>query len=252
VSFYVPSANNTISTASPTITVWDLDPTIPTSSVLNVYGNLPENSHYYNWEIAAQKRSSSGRWTLMASFNYTWNYVRNYTSGFGTGSSFTPNQLINTVGCSNSSPCTADGMAEYYNWQGKVFSTIKLPWRFKLSPILRLQSGIPFGRFFSTSGIKPVAGSPPNIVEPALRVNYTVLAEPFGAERTPTIGLFDIRMEKDFEFKERYILTGFFDLYNIFNTNSDQAVTAAAGSSFLAPSNITPPRIARVGVKFQF
>ena len=88
----------------------------------------------------------------MGSFNYTWNYVRNYTGGFGTSSSFTPNQLINTVGCSDSTaPCTDTGMAQYYNWQGKINSTVTLPLGFKVTPILRLQSGIPFGRTFSTA-----------------------------------------------------------------------------------------------------
>jgi hypothetical protein len=252
-TYYVPSATNLISASSPTVTVWDLDPGVLSSSVNNVYENLPENSHYYNWEFTAVKQSRGGRFTLMGSFNYTWNYVRNYTSGLGTGSSFTPNQLVNTVGCNDSSaPCTTSGMAQYYNWQGKVNSTITLPWRFKVTPILRLQSGIPFGRYFttSTSAIHSVAGS--GVSEPALRLTYNILAEAFGTERTPTLALFDVRTEKDFTFRERYILTGFFDLYNIFNDNGDQAVTAASGSSFLTPSNITPPRVARVGVKFSF
>jgi hypothetical protein len=47
-------------------------------------------------------------------------------------------------------------------------------------------------------------------------------------------------------------LKGTFDLYNIFNDNGDQAVTAASGPSFLTPSNITPPRIARLGAQFDF
>jgi hypothetical protein len=66
------------------------------------------------------------------------------------------------------------------------------------------------------------------------------------------MALFDIRTEKQFRFKERYVATGFFDAYNIFNTNSVQALTAASGPSFLTPSNITPPRIMRIGLKFQF
>jgi hypothetical protein len=236
VQLHVPNPDGTQS--STTITAWSI-PTGPPLPVVNVYENLPENSHYYNWEFTGVKSAAGGRFTLMGSFNYTWNYVRNYTSGLGTGSSFTPNQLINTLGCddSSSTPCTTEGIAQYYNWQAKINSTVRLPLKFRVTPILRLQSGIPFGRYFTSSG---------------LTVNGNILAEPFGAERTPTMVLFDVRTEKDFEFKDRYVVTGFFDLYNIFNTNSDQAVNAASGSSFLTPSNITPPRIARVGVKFQF
>jgi hypothetical protein len=248
VTFYVPNAADIASPSSPTITLWNLK---NPGTTLQQYENLPENSHFFNWEFTAMKRSRSGRFTLMGSFNYTWNYVGNYTSGFGTGSSFTPNQLINTPGCSDAAPCTS-GFAQYYNWQGKINSTITLPWRFKVTPILRLQSGIPFGRYFNTSGItfiNPTAAVPK---ENTLTVNGNVLAEPFGTERTPTLALIDVRTEKDFAFRERYILTGFFDLYNIFNDNGDQAVGAASGSAFLLPSNITPPRVARVGVKFSF
>jgi hypothetical protein len=183
----------------------------------------------------------------MGSFNYTWNYVRNFSNGFGSGSSFTPNQLINTVGCANTAPCTNNGMAQYYNWQGKVSSTVRLPGLVNLTPIFRLQSGIPYGRYFNTSGIKAPAG-----LEPSLTVNGNVLAEPFGAERTGTMVLFDVRTEKQFRFGERFIASGFLDLYNIFNANTIQALTAASGTSFQAPSSITPPRVARVGVKFQF
>ena len=248
-TLYVPGPNNVATASSPTVTVWDL-PVGYNPPVLNTYENLPENSHYDNWEITAIKQERGGHWMLMGSFNYTFNDVRNFTSGFGTGSSFTPNQLINTVGCADTAPCTTTGIAEYYNWQAKIFSTIRLPWKFKVSPIFRLQSGIPFGRYFSTSGISVAPGS--GIVEPSLTVNGNVLATPFGSQRTPTIALFDIRTEKQFVFKERYIATGFFDLYNIFNENGDQAVTAASGPSFLTPSNITPPRIVRIGFKFEF
>ena len=244
VTFYVPNAADVATTSSPTATLWNLTPAL-TGPTVQVYQNLPENSHYYNWEITGIKHMGS-RWMLMGSFNYTWNYVRNYANGFGTGSSFTPNQLINTVGCSNTEPCL-NGLAEYYNWQTKINSTIRLPLGFNLTPVLRLQSGIPFARYFSTAGITAPAG-----LEPTLTINGNVLAEPFGKERTGTEILLDIRAEKQFRIKERFLATAFFDVYNIFNNNADQAVTAASGPSFLTPSSITPPRVARVGLKFQF
>jgi hypothetical protein len=106
-----------------------------------------------------------------------------------------------------------------------------------MTPIVRAQSGVPFGRTFVSS------------------LNYgstTILSEPFGKERTSNIGLFDVRTEKQFHVGERILLTGFLDVYNIFNTNAEQAVATSSGSSFLRPSAITAPRIARIGVKFQF
>jgi len=60
--------------------------------------------------------------------------------------------------------------------------------------------------------------------------------------------VFDLRTEKAFRMGAGRV-TGFFDIYNIFNTNAEQALTTASGASWLRPIAITPPRIARVGVK---
>jgi len=41
-------------------------------------------------------------------------------------------------------------------------------------------------------------------------------------------------------------------VYNIFNTNAEQALTTSSGSAFLRPVAITPPRVARIGLKLQW
>ena len=103
-----------------------------------------------------------------------------------------------------------------------------------MTPILRHQSGTAFARTFSAA------------------LNYssavTIKAEPVGAERTPNITLFDVRAEKVFNVTGRKV-SGFFDVYNIFNTNEPQTLTTTSGSAWLFPAAITAPRIARVGVK---
>lgn len=207
-----------------TYTVYNLSPAYLSLSPINETTNIAgTNSNYYTWEITAVKRDAGGRWSLQASYAKTWNDQTN----LGTGSSFTPNQLINTQ----------SGLNVFTNWQAKVNGTVRLKWGILLTPVVRSQSGIPFGRTFVVS------------------TNYgsaTILGETFGKERTGNIALFDLRSEKQFRIRERFIATGFFDLYNIFNTNTDQSVTTSSGSAFLRPSSVTPPRIARVGVKFQF
>ena len=59
----------------------------------------------------------------------------------------------------------------------------------------------------------------------------------------PNVNVLDIRTEKAFRVGPGRI-TGFFDLYNIFNTNAEQDLTTTSGSSWLRPIAITPPRIA--------
>ncbi|PWU07257.1 MAG: hypothetical protein C5B51_10405 [Terriglobia bacterium] len=206
-----------------TFTAYALAPSALALSPVNITTNLPANSNYYTWEITATKRDTGGRWTLLGSFAKTWSRE----TAIGAGSSFTPNSLINTI----------EGKNEYTNWQGKINLSLRAKWAIQFTPVLRVQSGVPFGRTFVSA------------------LNYgsaTILAEPFGSERTAHIALFDVRTEKVFRIKERISLAGFFDVYNVFNTNAEQAVATNSGSSFLRPSAITPPRIARLGVKFQF
>jgi hypothetical protein len=63
------------------------------------------------------------------------------------------------------------------------------------------------------------------------------------------VTVFDVRTEKAVATRAGR-LVGFFDLYNIFNTNAEQEITTTSGASFLRPVAITTPRIARFGVKF--
>ena len=226
ITVHDPGPDGKLGTADDggTFTLYNLSPAFSTLPVLNETTNLAgTNSNYYTWEITATKRNTGGRWSLLTSFARTWNYQTALTSG----SAYTPNALINT----------SSGLNDFTNWQAKVNLTLNLKWGIRLTPILRVQSGTPFARTFVAS------------------TNYgnaTIMAETDGTERTANLALFDVRGEKEFQIREHYRLTGFFDVYNIFNTNGDQAVTASSGSSFLRPSAITPPRIARLGIKFQF
>jgi len=132
---------------------------------------------------------------------------------------------------------TVDGQNRFSTWQLKINSTLALPYGLRVTPILRHQSGTAFARTFTTA------------------LNFssavTIKAEQFGDERTPNLTLFDVRAEKVFMASGRK-LSGFFDVYNIFNTNAEQALAVGSGSSFLRPSAITPPRLARIGIKVQW
>jgi len=200
-----------------TYTAYNLAPEFSGLPAVNLTANLPDsaNSDYYTWELTATRREV-GRWSLLASFAETWSRETN----FGT---FTPNALINTD----------NGRNNYKTWQGKINASVRLPFDLRVTPIFRHQSGTPFGRTFVAT------------------LNYgnaTILAEPFNAERTPNINVFDVRSEKAFIAGHARV-TGFFDVYNIFNTNAEQALSTSSGSSFLRPTAITPPRIARIGLK---
>jgi len=205
-----------------TFTAYNLAAANTTLPPVNLTQNLPNaNSDYYTWEVTATRRESKG-WSLLASFAETWSNETNLTGG----AAYSPNSLINTD----------NGLNVYKTWQGKINATFSLPRDVRLTPVYRHQSGVPFGRTF---------------VQTLNYGNATILAEPFSAERTPNINIFDIRSEKVFRFGITRV-TAFFDVYNIFNTNAEQDLTKSSGSSFLRPVAITPPRVARIGGKFQW
>ena len=42
---------------------------------------------------------------------------------------------------------------------------------------------------------------------------------------------------------------GFFDVYNVFNTNTVQTLTTSSGAAWLRPTAITGPRILKIGTR---
>lgn len=193
--------------------------------------NLDANGDFYTWEITGTKRFSH-RWSLLASYTHSW--IKDHASAyFGNtvrqyGLRVTPNDEINTNG----------GRHEFTTWQAKLHGTWETPWwGIRTTPILRHQSGQPYGRTFQNT------------------FNYgtfAVLAEPLGTRRQDNITLLDIRVEKSIRLARGMTLAGFLDVFNMTNGNAEQNITWSSGTSFLRPSNIVPPRLARFGAKFEW
>jgi hypothetical protein len=45
---------------------------------------------------------------------------------------------------------------------------------------------------------------------------------------------------------------GFIDIYNLANSNAEQNITVSSGANWLRPINIIPPRVMRLGVKYDW
>jgi hypothetical protein len=80
----------------------------------------------------------------------------------------------------------------------------------------------------------------------------SIKASPRGEQRNDDVVIFDMRLAKAFTFKGTHTIRGFVDVYNTFNTNAVQDMTTSYGSNFLRPSLISGPRIARVGLRYEF
>ena len=212
------------------IRVFELRPDLVGQSGIVVRNAPYGDSETLTWEVVARRRLSR-RWSLLASFAHMWN--RDHAGAYlgqpvrANVYPATPNDLINT---------DALGRHAYRDWSFKAHGTYAGPWGLLLTPLVRHQSGQPFGRTLRTT------------------LNYgtiRVLAEPVGTRRQRHVTLVDVRVEKIVQLPGGRRLTGFVDVFNAFNANPEQNLSWET-ATFLQPLVIVPPRIARVGFRLDW
>jgi len=189
-----------------------------------------ENDHL-TWELVARRRFT-GRWSLFASFAHTWSrdHAREYFGQPIRANEFplTPNDFIHT---------DEQGRHVYRDWSARVHATWEGPWRIRVTPLLRHQSGQAFGRTL------------------VARLNYgtiRVLAEPVGTRRQDHVTLLDLRVEKDVRIPGATHLTPFIEVFNTLNANAAQNISWETGATFLRPLVIVPPCILRLGFRLDW
>jgi hypothetical protein len=217
-----------------TFMAYDLRPDFFKLQQANVLTNVADStrSTYWTWEISAARRGQ-GRWSLGAGFTHTWN--RDHASGYAGQSvrlntyPFTPNDLLHTGD---------GGVHEFTTWTAKVHSAFEGPWDLHITPVLRHQSGQPFGRTFTTSQLR--------------YATVTVLAEPVGTRRLDNITLLDLRVQKRVRLSRGLRLAAFLDVFNALNANPEQNLIWSSGPSYFRPLSIVSPRVAKVGLSFDW
>ena len=201
----------------------------PAHMVRNVAGT---GSRHLTWDVEMHRRLR-GNWSLAAGLAHTWSveHASTYSGQAVRQNMFvlSPNDLINTTG---------DGRHRLRTWTATVSSTIHLPGKFVVSPLLRHQAGQPFGRTISAR--LPNAG------------DIRVLAEPVGSRRMDNVTLLDVRIERVIWRLRARQASLFADVFNLLNANPEQNVNWASGPAFLQPITVVAPRIARIGVRLAF
>ena len=212
------------------IQVFELRPDLVGQSGIVVRNAPYGDSETLTWEVVARRRFSR-HWSLLASFAHMWN--RDHASAYlgqpvrANVFPATPNDLINT---------DARGRHAYRDWSFKAHGTYAGPWGLLVTPLVRHQSGQPFGRTLRAT------------------LNYDtvrVLAEPIGTRRQRHVTLVDVRIEKIIRLPGDRSLTGFIDVFNALNANPEQNLSWDT-ATFLRPLVIVPPRIARVGFRIDW
>ena len=123
-------------------------------------------------------------------------------------------------------------------WNYKILGRYILPWEIGFAGSYKLQSGRQWGR--SASVTLPVAGA------------EVIRMEPVTSNRTPNVSILDFRLDKGFSFGRYGKLTGMVDVFNLLNANPETTFRTATGASFLEVTSLLNPRIARVGLRYDF
>jgi hypothetical protein len=215
------------------VSALNLDPSLLSASNQLVTNIDDYEGTYKTLEFSANKRYSN-RWSALASFSYTWtNEFGNlyFNNRFATA--------VSNFSFFGSYPTNPNEKTEndYTNWNGKLSGTVNAGWGVNVTPVWKVQSGAPYGRFFQA------------------RLNYgnqLILAEPIGERRQDTVSVFDVRAEKQFRFATKARAGVFVDLFNVFNSNTAVNINWRAGSSFEKATTVLGPRIAKFGVKFDW
>jgi len=66
------------------------------------------------------------------------------------------------------------------------------------------------------------------------------------------ITILDVRVEKSFNVAGKRTVSAFIDGYNLANSNAATNINWCSGATYLTPSTIIGPRLARFGAKFDF
>ena len=79
----------------------------------------------------------------------------------------------------------------------------------------------------------------------------TLRMEPYGTQTGPAINVLDLRTSKDFRFNGNRVEFDF-DLFNLLNSSAQTNMQFQGGPTYLYATDVVPPRIARIGLKFSF
>ncbi|MCA1674342.1 MAG: hypothetical protein LC799_19850 [Actinobacteria bacterium] len=217
----------------PALALFNLDDT--TRGSRQVTRNIPGyEGTYKTLEFSANKRYGN-RWSMNASYSYTWteefgrSYFGNTTatavSNFSFFGSFPTNPNERTLN-------------DFTNWNAKFSGTVDAGWGLRVTPVLQVQSGAPYGRVI------------------AANLNYNtaqlILVEPLGTRRQDTVGVLNFRVEKQITFATKARVGLFFDLFNALNSNTAVNINWRAGAGFEKATTVLGPRIGKFGVKFDW
>jgi hypothetical protein len=127
----------------------------------------------------------------------------------------------------------------------KVDGTYQLPWKIGTSVNFQHYTGYPF--------------QPQGVFTGLNQNSETVILQPAGVQRLPSVNLLNLRLSREFVINDRWHVEPLIDLFNLTNgqTIVSEVQTLAYGTSlaqqnYKEPSNTINPFLARFGLRFNF
>ena len=237
-----PDGNVTTTADNSTFAFLNLDDPSRGSSQLTTNIDGYEGT-YKTLEVSARKRFAQ-RWSMNASFSYIWTHEfgNNYANNrFGTA--------ISNFSFFGSFPSNPNEHTEndFTNWLLKFSGTIDAGWDFLVTPVLKMSSGTPYGRYFTVA-----ACSATMLTNCSNYGQQLVLVEPLGTRRQENLGILDVRFEKRFEYAGRARLGLFLDIFNALNADTLLNINWRSGAAFEKATTVVGPRILKFGAKFDW
>jgi Carboxypeptidase regulatory-like domain len=210
------------------VTLYDYEPAYRGAAFVSTQvTNAPHSDHFRSTEFTVTRRSS-GRWSAQASYfavkNHRW--------------------IVQTVNSPNDLLFPLD---ETWNWGGEVTGSYRLPLAVTFSGFLQSKSGQKGQRTYIFRQADPDGG--PAIAQLS---NVTLPLEPFGSRHLAAQNIVNLRASRSFRFNGGRRIDIDFDVFNLLNSNAPLSATFASGPTFGYVTNILPPRIARIGGRFNF
>jgi hypothetical protein len=212
-----------------------------------LHTNFPGTQRYKGLELTLVKRMSN-RWQLMGS--YAWSrldgdFILDWTN---------PNNLVDVVRTGRApDKNTGAGTPTDQPHAFKLIGSYVAPWGFNLGANFQAISGLPRDRTLSV---------------PLAQGSTTYRVEQRGTYRADTLQLLSVKADKTFRLHEHARLSLFVEVHNVLNSNAAQSnfgtltqafasqaafdANRATTSYFGRVQEILAPRIAKLGLKYEF
>jgi hypothetical protein len=136
---------------------------------------------------------------------------------------------------------------ETWSWAGNISGTYRMPYDVSVSGFLQSRSGVKGQRNYIFRTADPDGG--PAI---ANNGNTTIRLEPYGSQSLSAFNILNFRANKDFRMSGGRRFSIDFDWFNLLNLATPVAADFTSGPTFGYVTDVTPPRIVRIGARFTF